>query len=249
MRLLLWRHGRTSWNDRGRFQGHADPPLDDTGRRQAATVGPVIAALRPELVVSSDLVRCRETAASIGLPVRADARLREIDLGGWSGLTGSEAAARFPEEDAAWRRGEDVRRGGGETYGEVAERAFAVLDEIIAEGLPVYPSGLVVFVLHGGTARALIGRALGVPPANWWVFGPLGNCRWSLLRREHGGFRLSEHNGGPLATAVPVPDKVVSIGSGGTAPLPPAEAILPTQEGPTAGDTEPVDLRAQPASG
>ncbi|KPM54855.1 phosphoglycerate mutase [Frankia sp. R43] len=249
MRLLLWRHGRTSWNDAGRFQGHANPPLDETGRRQAAAVGPVIRALRPELVISSDLIRCQETAASIGLPVRADARLREIDLGAWSGLTGSEAAARFPAEDAAWRRGEDIRRGGGETYVEVAERAFAVLDEVLAEGLPVEPSGLVVFVLHGGTARALIGRALGVPPQNWWVFGPLRNCRWSMLRREHGGFRLAEHNSGPLATGAAAPDMVVSVGPGSAAPLPPAEALLPTQEGPTESDTEPVHSQTQPANG
>ncbi|MCK9932875.1 histidine phosphatase family protein [Frankia sp. Mgl5] len=249
MRLLLWRHGRTSWNDAGRFQGHADPSLDSTGQRQAELVGPFIRALNPELVVSSDLRRCRETAARIGLPVRADARLREIDLGAWSGLTGAEAAARFPAEDAAWRRGEDVRRGGGETYEEVGARAGAVFDDIVAEGLPVTAGGLVVFVLHGGTARSLLGRVLGVPVQNWWVFGPLGNCRWSMLRREPGGFRLVEHNTGPLATVAAAPGKVVSVGPGSAASQPPAEAILPTQEAPTASDTEPVHSQTQPANG
>lgn len=245
MRLLLWRHGRTSWNDQGRFQGQADPPLDETGLRQAAAVGPVIRALGPELVISSDLVRCQQTAASIGLSVRTDARLREIDLGRWSGLSGAEAAARYPEEDAAWRRGEDVRRGGGETYVEVAERAYAVLDEVLTDGRSADSTGLVVFVLHGGTARALIGRALGVPSENWWVFGPLRNCRWSMLRQEHGGFRLVEHNSGPLATGAPAPDMVVSVGPGSTTPHPPAEALMPTQEEPTEADTEPVHSPAQ----
>ncbi|WP_235488554.1 histidine phosphatase family protein, partial [Frankia sp. AvcI1] len=46
MRLLLWRHGRTTWNDVGRFQGHADPPLDATGRAQVAAVAPIIRAMR-----------------------------------------------------------------------------------------------------------------------------------------------------------------------------------------------------------
>lgn len=238
MRLLLLRHGRTSWNDTGRFQGHADPPLDATGHRQAELVGPVIRGLDPELVVSSDLRRCRDTAACIGLPTRHDARLREIDLGSWSGLTGAEAALRFPAEDAAWRRGEDIRRGGGETYLEVAERAGALFDEIVTEGIPASPDGLVVFVLHGGTARSLIGRLLGMPPALWWHFGPLANCRWSMLRRDGDGFRLVEHNTGPL-----LPGKVISTGPGA------AGALLPTQGVLTATDTDPVHSQAQPAKG
>ena len=43
-RLILWRHGRTEWNAAGRFQGQLDPPLDDTGRRQAAQAAPYVAA-------------------------------------------------------------------------------------------------------------------------------------------------------------------------------------------------------------
>jgi probable phosphoglycerate mutase len=202
MRLLLWRHGRTSWNDNGRFQGHADPPLDDTGAHQARLAGPVVAAMAPEVVVTSDLQRCTATAEALGLPVRVDARLREISLGEWSGLTAAEAARRFPAEDAAWRQGGDVRRGGGETYAEVAVRARAVLDELLAEGLPAHPDGLVVFVLHGGTARAIIGSLLALPSDVWWRFGPLGNCRWSLLRRSGGDFRLVEHNVGMAAVSV-----------------------------------------------
>jgi len=162
VRLLLWRHGRTTWNDVGRFQGHADPPLDETGRAQVAAVAPLISGLRPDAVVSSDLERCRQTAAGLKLPFRTDPRLREIDLGLWSGLTGAEAAARFPEEDRAWRSGVDVPRGGGETYLDVARRAGEVFDEVRAELASPDPDRLVVFVLHGGTARALIGRVLGI---------------------------------------------------------------------------------------
>ncbi|OHV34759.1 MULTISPECIES: histidine phosphatase family protein [Pseudofrankia] len=239
MRLLLLRHGRTEWNDRGRFQGQADPPLDAVGRAQVAAVGPVIRAMGPDLVVSSDLLRCRATAAAVGLPYRPDARLREIDLGAWSGLTSSEAGRLFPEEDAAWRRGEDIRRGGGETYLEVAARAGALFDEIVAAGPPAGPDSLVVFVLHGGTARSLIGHLLGLPPATWWHFGPLRNCCWSLLRREHGRFRLVEHNVG-----VARPDKV------GTGPLNvtvgtvlPSQARISGEDASVAPDTDPVHSR------
>jgi probable phosphoglycerate mutase len=230
VRLLLLRHGRTAWNDAGRFQGQADPPLDSTGQAQAAGVAPVIQALHPDLVVSSDLRRCQATAAAIGLPYESDPRLREIDLGAWSGLDAVEVSRRFPEQDAAWRRGEDVRRGGGETYSEVAARAGELFDELVTAGRPATPNGLIVFVLHSGTARSLIGHLLGLPPDAWWHFGPIGNCRWSLLRREHGRFRLSAHNVGLT------PADSVRPGTSAAA----AGTLLPTQEPPTATDDEPV---------
>ncbi|WP_239332036.1 histidine phosphatase family protein [Frankia sp. CiP3] len=232
MRILLWRHGRTAWNDVGRFQGHADPPLDETGRAQARLVAPAVRALAPDVVISSDLLRCRATAAELGIPVRMDARLREISLGEWSGLTAAQAALRFPAEDAAWRRGEDVRRGGGETYVEVGARAVGVINDLIAEGLPG-EDGLAVLVLHGGTARALIGRLLEIPPSVWWRFGPLRNCCWTLLRGDGGRFRLVEHNGGPLAlTGVPAPGA--------------SEAGLPPQMPAAAPDIEPVHSPSAP---
>jgi probable phosphoglycerate mutase len=195
VRILLWRHGRTAWNHDGRFQGQADPPLDEVGRLQARLAAPFIAGMRPSVVVSSDLRRASDTAAALGLPVRADPRLREIDLGGWSGLTATQAAARFPEEDEAWRRGDDVRRGGGETYEEVGGRSAALVDEVLATG-DVPRDGLLVLVTHGGTARSLIGRLLELSPRSWWRFGPLGNCRWTLLRDDARGYRLVEHNAG-----------------------------------------------------
>ncbi|AEH09015.1 MULTISPECIES: histidine phosphatase family protein [Protofrankia] len=236
MRILLWRHGRTAWNELGRFQGHADPPLDATGRAQARLVAPAIRALAPDVVVSSDLLRCRTTAAELGLTVQADPRLREISLGEWSGLTARQAAERFPAEAAAWHRGEDVRRGGGETYEEVGARAIGVVEDLVASGLPG-DDGLAVLVLHGGTARALIGRLLDVPPSTWWHFGPLGNCRWSLLRRSNGRFRLLEHNSGPLAAtrAVPRTDAPRAASAG---PL--ARAAPPTLGASAAPDIEPV---------
>jgi probable phosphoglycerate mutase len=221
--LLLWRHGRTAWNDTGRFQGHADIPLDDVGREQAALAAPVIRAMQPSVVVSSDLERCRQTASELGLPFRTDARLREIDLGTWSGMNADEVRARFPEDDAAWRRGEDIRRGGGETYREVGARAGAVVDELITGG-EFGRGDLAVLVLHGGSARALLGSILGLPHTSWYRLGPLGNCRWSLVRRHEGGFRLAEHN---VAVAnVPVQASAV--------PGVPASA----------GDVEPVHSRS-----
>lgn len=192
-RIVLWRHGRTAWNAEGRFQSQLDPPLDDLGERQAAATAGIIRSLDPAYVVSSDLSRARATAARLGLPVQLDDRLREIDLGGWQGLTGEEAAARFPDEYAAWMAGDDVRRGGKETYEEVGARAVAAL----LAGLGQVPDGgTLVAVTHGGTSRAAIGSLIDLPPSAWWRLGPLGNCRWSVLGRSRRGWRLAEHNAG-----------------------------------------------------
>jgi hypothetical protein len=99
-RVFLLRHGRTSWNAERRFQGQADPPLDDVGRAQAYEVATLVAALAPNVLVSSDAMRAVQTAEPIaeitGLEVLVDARLRERSLGHWEGLTRDEVAQRWP---------------------------------------------------------------------------------------------------------------------------------------------------------
>lgn len=188
--LLLLRHGRTAFNAGERVQGSLDVPLDSLGRAQAAAVGPVLAQLRPAVVVSSDLARARETADALGVPVVLDARLREIELGSWQGLTLDEAREAYPEEWQRWRAGEDVRRGGGETYAEVAARATAAIRENLA-GVP--PGGLLVVVTHGGTARVSAATLLDLPDAQWWRVAVLGNCCWTRLRETTRGWVLAEH--------------------------------------------------------
>lgn len=194
---MLWRHGRTAWNADGRMQGQADVALDAVGRGEAVAAAPLLAALRPDALVTSDLLRARRTAEVLagltGLPLQVDPGLREVDLGRWSGLTGEEARARHPEEYAAWLTGEDVRRGGGETLVEAAARARSVLDPLVA-ALP--ERGLAVAVTHGATARATLGHLLDLGRDQWWRLGALGNCRWSLLVQTDRGWRLLAHDAG-----------------------------------------------------
>lgn len=205
-RLLLLRHGRTEWNASRRFQGQLDPPLDDIGIAQAAEVAPAIVALGPVALLCSDLQRAQATCAPIaaltGLEPNLDPRLREISLGDWQGLDLPQAREQFPEEYDAWSVGQDVRRGGGETYAEVGERAVASLDTALDEA----GEGLVVAVTHGGTARAIVGTLLALPREQWSSLGPLGNCRLSLLvGSATGGWRLAEHNSGAPERRVPPP--------------------------------------------
>ncbi len=200
-RVLVLRHGRTAWNAERRFQGQADPPLDEVGRAQAYEVALLIAALQPELVVSSDALRAAQTAGPLGelggQPVRLDSRLRERSLGHWEGLTRDEVAEQYPDEFADWVAGRDVTRRGGETRGEVAARAFEAFRE-----LP--PVGLAVLVTHSATAMALCAAVLGLPQ-DPHVLGPLANCHWSELRCEQdvAVWQLRAHNAGAPGPVVP----------------------------------------------
>ena len=100
-RVIVLRHGETDHNAARIWQGHLDTPLSERGIEQADAVGPAIAALSPDRIVSSDLTRARLTAESVGracgIPVALDPRFREIDVGAWQGLTASEVADRWPE--------------------------------------------------------------------------------------------------------------------------------------------------------
>ncbi len=200
---MLWRHGQTAWNVERRFQGTTDVDLTEAGRAQAKRSARLLATLRPHAIISSDLRRTRDTAAELasvtGLDVTYDEALRETYAGAWQGLTHDEIMARFGEQYAAWKRGEAVRRGGGELETEVADRA-APLVERAADKLP--SGGVLVVVSHGGTIRTTIGRLLGLPSPSWEALGGLSNCAWSVLGEGVRGWRLLEHNAGSLPEPV-----------------------------------------------
>lgn len=180
---MLVRHGRTAWNAEGRFQGWADPPLDDEGRRQATECA---TSLARELtgrevvrVLSSDRVRALDTASAValalGLPLTVDAELREVDVGAWEGRTRAEAEARFPDEYRRWSAGEDIPRGGGETLAEAGRRVAACIERRAPEG------GLVV-VGHGLSLQAAVGVLRSRGLTDWEGAPPhLGNGRHLTL--------------------------------------------------------------------
>ncbi|MFF2525526.1 histidine phosphatase family protein [Streptomyces liangshanensis] len=202
-RIVLWRHGQTAWNLERRFQGSTDIELTATGVAQARRSARLLASLGPDAIVASDLVRAAATAAELAgltrLEVAYDAGLRETFAGDWQGLTHEEIVGRFGEQYAAWKRGEPVRRGGGELETEVADRAAPVVLRH-AEKLP--DDGTLVVVSHGGTIRTTIGRLLGLEAHHWEGLGGLSNCCWSVLGEGARGWRLLEHNAGTLPEPV-----------------------------------------------
>lgn len=164
--LWLIRHAESAWNAIGLWQGHADPALSSRGIAQAEALAQALAAEGIEAIVASDLRRARETARiladALGLQALHDARLRERDLGAWSGLSTPQIAGRWPEELARVRaRDLDFRPGGGESIRDVRVRAVAFFRELAARPGPARWA----VVTHGGVIRALR-PAVATPIAN-----------------------------------------------------------------------------------
>lgn len=196
-RLVVLRHGETTHNAAGIWQGQLDAPLSDLGLEQADAVGPALAALSPQRIVTSDLTRAEVTAQSVGratgIRVELDPRFREIHAGGWQGLSTTEVRERWPDDQAALARGEDVRRGGdGESMQDVLVRVGEGLEELLA-GLPA--GGCAVVSTHGATARAVASWVLDIElELAWRVLGGLGNCHWGELHEGRAGWRLQTWN-------------------------------------------------------
>jgi probable phosphoglycerate mutase len=216
---VLWRHGQTVWNAERRFQGQSDIPLDEVGQAQAERAARLLAALRPDLIVSSDLSRAAQTAAPLsrltGLELTLDKDLRERSGGCWEGLTDTEIRTRYPVEHASWTPPD------GEPSNLVADRVAGALlrvaEAVLARGdapprppragsEPGFVTGLAVVVSHGAALRLGMSRLLGMPEELSGVLGPLSNCSWSVLGRRYGRWRLVEHNAGTLPEPVVLSD-------------------------------------------
>lgn len=202
-RLVLWRHGRTAWNEQGRAQGQRDVPLDEVGAEQARSAAARLAALSPTRIVCSDLSRATATAAELaeltGLTPVHDVRLREIAFGEREGLTYAESMARFPDQMSRWEVSDDVRFPGGETYAHTADRFAAALRDVAAD---LAGGELVVVASHGGAMRVGAARFLGFPVETWTAFGGFANCNWAVLGEGRRGWRVEEWNAGSLPEPV-----------------------------------------------
>ena len=193
-RLLLVRHGVTTWNREGRFQGHRDAPLADDGRLEARLLGERVAGMRVgglELITSS-LSRAADTAVIVasalvptGAPPRApraDDRLMEIGQGEWEGRTHAELAVHDADRYAAWRaRAGEEQPPGAETIEAALARVMSLLTEVTA-----HPGAAACLVSHGGILRLVARQLLGLDPRRAWAMD-VDNASLSELRRDGPG--------------------------------------------------------------
>jgi probable phosphoglycerate mutase len=190
--IYLARHGQTDWNAQRRWQGHADPPLNQAGRRESLALGASLAGRGISRVYCSDLERARETAEIVGralwVELELDERLREVDVGEWSGLTLAEVEELYPEGFARRRAG-----GTGWTTGEPFELMAARVVEALADIATRHAGAAVLAVSHGGPLRAVSEACLG--GVDGWLSA--GNCDYDVLVVDRGQMgRLDSSRGG-----------------------------------------------------
>lgn len=187
-RLVLLRHGQTTFNADSRMQGQLDTGLSDLGRAQAVAAAEVLAKRQPLAIISSDLQRAYDTALALServdVPVSVDVRLRETHLGDWQGLTHQEVDALAPGARAEWRDDATLAPHGGESRLDVAARSVPLVAELVAA---VRDWGAdekdhpVVLVAHGGLIAALTAALLRLEVDSWPVLGGMGNASWVQL--------------------------------------------------------------------
>lgn len=192
--IVLVRHGETDWNRERRFQGHADMPLNDTGRRQARELADALRDEGLSAVYTSPLRRASETAEIVadrlGLEAEELEALREIDVGDWQGLTVDEVKTRFPERaDVAWRWGWP----NGETHEELRARVLPALLGLDRQ----HPGGRILGVTHAGPIRVALAASAGLShEESRSTIGPLENCAVFRFAIRNGGLAQLETGSG-----------------------------------------------------
>ncbi|KJK56069.1 bifunctional RNase H/acid phosphatase [Saccharothrix sp. ST-888] len=166
--FVLLRHGETALTPEKRFSGSggSDPELSDRGQWQAARAAESLAARGTiQAVVSSPMRRTRQTAEAVatrlGLEVRIEEGLRELDFGDWEGLTFAEVQERYPDDLAAWLGSAKAKpTGSTESFATLSHRIGVARDKILAR----YSGKTVLVVSHVSPIKTLVRLALGAPP-------------------------------------------------------------------------------------
>ena len=187
-RWLLARHGATEWSAVGRYAGHADVPLSDLGREQARRLAARLADERIAVCYTSDRQRATQTLDAVlsGPCVRAGTQpvviicpeLRELDFGAWEGRTYAQIAS---EPDGPAVLGGQAAPPGGESLRDLAARVGRFLARA-RPGMDDAGERTAVIIAHGGSLRALLCSALGLPVAEHWRFqvdaGSVSELAW-----------------------------------------------------------------------
>lgn len=172
--IILIRHGETAWNAERRLQGHIDIPLNAQGELQALALGQALKAENIEAVISSDLLRARQTAQAVilanqaptQLSLRLDADLRERCFGAFEGLTYAELALKYPLEFAAYRkRDTNIPLPDGERKADSFPQFYQRVVQALGRWALRFTGKTIVVVAHGGVLECAYRAALQMPLA------------------------------------------------------------------------------------
>ena len=182
-RLCLIRHGETDWNAQLRIQGHRDMPLNANGLAQAEAVGRALSGQHFDAIVSSDLLRARQTAqpllASRALVLQLEPGLRERNFGCCEGMTISEIEAESPQIAAAMAaRHPDYVLPEGESLQQLFDRVMLSVAALAQR----CAGQCVAVVAHGGVLEMIYRRVHGLalqPPRSFAL--PNASINWLVI--------------------------------------------------------------------
>ena len=190
VRIILVRHGETTWNTEGRYQGQEDTPLSPRGLAQGRAAAKALKDTPIDAAVSSPLSRalttCRFIADLHGLSVETDARLTEISHGTWEGRYADDIEANYPEEFHLWHTQPDlVQMPEGENLEDVRKRAREALEDIATR----HEGKTVLIAAHDAVNKVLLCDVLGLPLGSFWQVKQDNACI-NVLEKENGRWRL-----------------------------------------------------------
>ena len=164
---LLMRHGETAWNREGRVMGRNEVELDAGGRAQVTAAIPIARELKPELIVTSPMLRARQSAEIIAgglgnLPVIDDAQLSEVHYGRWEGMVYDDLV-NDPDYENYRDHPLDTPTPGGETIEQVQSRGV----EAVRRAISANPARRILFVSHGDIIRTVICHFTGLELAHF----------------------------------------------------------------------------------
>ncbi|GAC1584306.1 MAG: histidine phosphatase family protein [Candidatus Elarobacter sp.] len=187
MRVYLARHGETTWNLEGRYQGRRESALTALGMRQAFSLADAMAQREIGRVIASPMLRCTATAKPaaerMNLRVETDDRLIEIAHGTWEGRLRDEIAANDAERYRAWRTDPaHVAFEGGETIAQVLER-WRAFRASLHDGAPA------LVVTHDAVVRAALIDVAGASLDAFWDWD-VENGAYAVLDSNDTGWTL-----------------------------------------------------------
>ena len=191
MKIILIRHGETTWNIEGRYQGQEDTPLSERGLRQGHLLAEALQHIPINVCISSPLQRsyqtCKFCADLHNLSVTTDGRLTEINHGSWEGVLAGDIAKRYPVEFAQWHSQPQLVQmpDGGESLEDVRRRARAAFDDYAAK----YVDKTILVAAHDAVNKAIICDLLGLDMSHFWQIKQDNTCI-NVLEYNEGSWRL-----------------------------------------------------------
>ncbi len=191
-RFILVRHGETTWNKEGRYQGQIDTPLTPFGREQGQLAAKALANVPIDVCYASPLSRAVDTAtmcvAAHGLQVNTDSRLLEINHGEWEGLLSDDVGKSYPELLALWKTkvvGVTMPGEGGEDITAVRDRSMAAFRELAEK----HQGQTVLVVAHDAVNKAVLCDILDIDLSHFWQIKQDNTCI-NVFEYQDGKWRL-----------------------------------------------------------